>query len=188
MPHPLTKRDATREGADDRLEFESPIGRIRVELGPTAVRRLEFVERDWNGAASSRGEAPPEPARASELHALVTSELAAYFRGELAAIDRIPVDPPGTPFQKHVWSVLRQVPAGSTVSYGELARRAGAPDAVRAVGACNARNPVAIVVPCHRVIGADGTLTGYGGGLARKRWLLDHEASRGTLFGRGSAR
>jgi methylated-DNA-[protein]-cysteine S-methyltransferase len=101
--------------------------------------------------------------------------LRAYFAGDLAVLDTIPADPGGTPFQARVWAELRKIPVGSTVSYSELARRADTPDAVRAVGAANGRNPVPIVIPCHRVIGANGTLTGYGGGLDRKQWLLVHE-------------
>jgi methylated-DNA-[protein]-cysteine S-methyltransferase len=101
--------------------------------------------------------------------------IAAYFDGDLHAIDSLPATTEGTPFQKRVWQALREIPAGRTVSYGELARHIGQPGAVRAVGLANGANPIGIVVPCHRVIGTDGSLTGYGGGLERKRWLLDHE-------------
>lgn len=107
----------------------------------------------------------------------VTSALDAYFRGELAAIDRLRARPGGTPFQQLVWDALRGIPCGTTASYSELARRIGRPAAVRAVGLANGSNPVAVVVPCHRVIGANGTLTGYGGGLERKEWLLRHEGA-----------
>lgn len=103
------------------------------------------------------------------------SAIAAYFEGDLHAIDSLPTATEGTSFQKHVWQALREIPAGQTVSYGDLARRIGKPTAVRAVGLANGANPIGIVVPCHRVIGADGSLTGYGGGLERKRWLLNHE-------------
>jgi methylated-DNA-[protein]-cysteine S-methyltransferase len=106
---------------------------------------------------------------------LVTA-VAAYFGGRLDAIDGLAVAAAGTPFQLAVWAALREIPCGTTASYGEIARRIGNPAAVRAVGLANGANPVAVVVPCHRVVGANGTLTGYGGGLARKRWLLDHEA------------
>ncbi len=108
--------------------------------------------------------------------------IAAYFDGDLHAIDALPTATEGTSFQKCVWQALRDVPMGQTVSYGELARLIGKPAAVRAVGLANGANPVGIVVPCHRVIGADGSLTGYGGGLERKRWLLNHEqqATRGS--------
>jgi methylated-DNA-[protein]-cysteine S-methyltransferase len=114
----------------------------------------------------------------------VTSALEAYFRGELKAIDALPVETGGTPFQRAVWAALRGIPCGTTVSYSELARRIGRPAAVRAVGLANGANPIAIVLPCHRVVGANGSLTGYGGGLPRKRWLLAHES--GAPGGRGS--
>jgi len=105
----------------------------------------------------------------------LASSIAAYFDGALHAIDALPVATEGTAFQKSVWQALRSIPAGQTISYGELARRLGKPAAVRAVGLANGANPIGVVVPCHRVIGANGSLTGYGGGLERKRWLLDHE-------------
>jgi methylated-DNA-[protein]-cysteine S-methyltransferase len=105
----------------------------------------------------------------------LTEAVAAYFDGRLDAIDSIPVEACGTPFQRKVWQALRRIPCGSTLSYGKLAERIGRPAAVRAVGLANGANPVAVVVPCHRVIGGDGSLTGYGGGIERKRWLLDHE-------------
>ena len=98
-----------------------------------------------------------------------------YFRGELSVIDKLPVQTAGTPFQKSVWKALRGIKCGSTISYAELARRIGKPKAVRAVGLANGQNPVGVVVPCHRVIGSNGSLTGYGGGLPRKQWLLAHE-------------
>ncbi|MCL2894761.1 methylated-DNA--[protein]-cysteine S-methyltransferase [Brenneria tiliae] len=99
----------------------------------------------------------------------------AYFDGDLAAIDRLPLATGGTAFQRLVWRRLRDIPAGETLSYGALAARINNPLAVRAVGLANGANPVGIVVPCHRVIGANQSLTGYGGGLERKRWLLEHE-------------
>jgi methylated-DNA-[protein]-cysteine S-methyltransferase len=104
----------------------------------------------------------------------------AYFRGELRAIDGLRVETRGTPFQRAVWTALREIPCGTTVSYSDLARRIERPSAVRAVGLANGANPVAIVVPCHRVVGAGGALTGYGGGLSRKRWLLAHESGGGA--------
>jgi methylated-DNA-[protein]-cysteine S-methyltransferase len=105
----------------------------------------------------------------------LTSALALYFGGDLKAIDRLPVETGGTDFQREVWQALRTIPCGTTISYGELARQVGRPNAVRAVGLANGSNPIPIVVPCHRVIGSDRSLTGYGGGLERKRWLLEHE-------------
>jgi methylated-DNA-[protein]-cysteine S-methyltransferase len=105
----------------------------------------------------------------------LTARLAAYFEGDITIIDDIPTATAGTAFQREVWRALRRIPAGTTISYGELARRIGRPNAVRAVGLANGSNPIGVVVPCHRVIGANGSLTGYGGGLHRKEWLLAHE-------------
>ena len=105
----------------------------------------------------------------------VREALEAYVAGDIHAIDRIAVKTRGTPFQQEVWEALRTIPAGTTTSYGALAARLNRPGGMRAVGLANGSNPVAVVVPCHRVIGADGSLTGYGGGLERKRWLLEHE-------------
>jgi methylated-DNA-[protein]-cysteine S-methyltransferase len=110
----------------------------------------------------------------------LTSALRDYFAGDLHVIDRLPVETGGTEFQRSVWAALRTIPCGTTLSYAELACRIERPAAVRAVGLANGANPVAVVVPCHRVIGKDGSLTGYGGGMERKRWLLAHEAAAGT--------
>ena len=109
-----------------------------------------------------------------------------YFAGDLEAIDNIPVQTAGTAFQRSVWNELRRIPTGAPVSYGKLAQRIARPKAVRAVGLANGANPIGIVVPCHRVIGSDGSLTGYGGGLERKRWLLEHE--RNHVKGASSAK
>jgi O-6-methylguanine DNA methyltransferase len=109
--------------------------------------------------------------------AKVTRALDRYFAGELAALDDIACATAGTPFQRRVWAALRQIPAGKTTSYGALAAKLGKPQAMRAVGLANGANPIGVVVPCHRVIGANGSLTGYGGGLHRKRWLLEHEGA-----------
>jgi len=105
----------------------------------------------------------------------ISSSLRAYLNGNYAALDSIRVNPGGTAFQRQVWAELQTIPPGKTISYGELARNLGKPSAYRAVGMANSLNPVAIVIPCHRVIGANATLTGYAGGLERKRWLLRHE-------------
>jgi methylated-DNA-[protein]-cysteine S-methyltransferase len=105
----------------------------------------------------------------------LTDAIRSYFAGELAAIDDLPVQTAGTAFQREVWRALREIPCGTTVSYGQLAKRIGRPAAVRAVGLANGSNPVGVIVPCHRVIGSNGSLTGYGGGMERKRWLLEHE-------------
>jgi methylated-DNA-[protein]-cysteine S-methyltransferase len=162
-------------------ELDSPVGRLGLYVIPSsgAVCALEFE----TGRKGNRTGMPPSlTARfgAVELEPVqdpagYASRLRAYFDGELTGLDSIPVDAHGTPFQQAVWKALRQLRAGETTSYGALALAIGRPGASRAVGLANGSNPVAIVVPCHRVIGADGTLTGYGGGLDRKRWLLDHE-------------
>jgi len=108
----------------------------------------------------------------------VRERLEAYFAGDLEALDAIEVAPSGTPFQQRVWAELRRIPAGETRSYASVARAIGRPGAVRAVASANARNPIALVVPCHRSVRSDGTLGGYAGGLDRKSWLLAHEGAR----------
>jgi methylated-DNA-[protein]-cysteine S-methyltransferase len=109
-------------------------------------------------------------------------QLEEYFDHRRTVFD-LPLAPRGTPFQERVWNALREIPYGTTASYSDLARRIGVPDAARAVGAANGRNPIPIIVPCHRVIGAHGDLTGFGGGIERKRWLLAHEGSPELPFG-----
>ncbi len=124
-----------------------------------------------------------EPGQDSAGH---IAALRAYFAGDGTAIDGLPVETAGTQFQRTVWQALREIPCGQTIAYAQLAERIGRPAAVRAVGLANGANPVSIVVPCHRVIAANGSLTGYGGGLERKRWLLAHEgaaASRSLFSG-----
>ena len=108
----------------------------------------------------------------------LTSAMRRYFKGDIAVLHGLPVATSGTPFQTSIWKALRRIKDGTTISYAELASRIGKPKAVRAAGLANGRNPISIVVPCHRVIGSDGSLTGYGGGLSRKQWLLAHEGVR----------
>lgn len=160
--------------ADSKLlvdHLDTPIGRIF--LGVTEAGLLRRVGGgDWKDDASVWAS---DGVRSSDPFGCTTT-LRAYFAGQLAAIDGLLPDGQGTAFQRRVWQALRQIPPGATCSYGELATRVGAPNASRAVGAANRANPVGLVIPCHRVIGGDGTLTGYGGGLERKRWLLSHEA------------
>jgi methylated-DNA-[protein]-cysteine S-methyltransferase len=108
---------------------------------------------------------------------------ASYFAGSWSALAALPLDPHGSDFQRRVWRALREIPLGATASYGEIAQRIGRPGAARAVGDANRRNPIAIAIPCHRVIGGDGRLVGYAGGLARKRWLLAHEAQAASSNG-----
>jgi methylated-DNA-[protein]-cysteine S-methyltransferase len=111
----------------------------------------------------------------------LTGAIDNYFAGDLTAIDTLPVKTAGTPFQREVWLALRKVKCGTTVSYGKLAEQIGRPTAIRAVGLANGANPIGLVVPCHRVIGSNGSLTGYGGGMERKRWLLEHESKNQPL-------
>src|SRR5262249_39623059 len=130
--------------------------------------------------ASPAGTAPPAlggaPSRSAQrVLEQARAAFANYFAGSAAALAALPLDPRGSDFQRRVWCALREIPLGATASYGEIARRIGAPGAARAVGDANRRNPIAIAIPCHRVVGADGRLVGYAGGLERKRWLLDHE-------------
>jgi methylated-DNA-[protein]-cysteine S-methyltransferase len=123
---------------------------------------------------------PADSKRAAEPFADAVEQLEQYFAGERVEFD-LTLDMQGTDFQRNVWNALLTIPYGETRSYGEIANQIGRPDRARAVGAANGSNPISIIVPCHRVIGSDGSLTGYGGGLPRKRWLLDHEAGVGSL-------
>jgi methylated-DNA-[protein]-cysteine S-methyltransferase len=107
----------------------------------------------------------------------LSSAMRRYFKGDIGVLAELPVATSGTPFQNSIWRALRKIKDGTTISYAELARRIGRPKAVRAAGLANGQNPISIVVPCHRVIGSNGSLTGYGGGLERKQWLLDHEGA-----------
>jgi methylated-DNA-[protein]-cysteine S-methyltransferase len=123
----------------------------------------------------------------------LTDAIGSYFAGQLTAIDNLPVQTAGTAFQREVWRALRNIPCGTVTSYANLAQQIGRPTAVRAVGLANGSNPVSLVVPCHRVIGSNGSLTGYGGGMERKAWLLEHENAapriffgEGQLFGEGN--
>ncbi|MFN3557995.1 MAG: methylated-DNA--[protein]-cysteine S-methyltransferase [Brevundimonas sp.] len=159
----------------------TPVGEVLLITGPEgAVRALDFagyedrmhrlLARHSPGAALVEGRSP-EPVRAA---------VQAYFGGDLNALEGLRVQTGGTAFQRSVWAALRAIPAGQTRTYGQLATAIGAPKAVRAAGLANGQNPVALIVPCHRVIGANGTLTGYAGGLERKRWLLAHEGAPPT--------
>jgi methylated-DNA-[protein]-cysteine S-methyltransferase len=135
-------------------------------------RDYEQRLRQLLSAQYGPGSVKLQPGRIS---ANIVAALQAYFAGDCHAIDSIEAEARGTPFQQSVWQALRRIPSGTTCSYRDLAIAIGRPQAVRAVGAANGANPICIVVPCHRVIGANGDLTGYGGGLERKRWLLRHE-------------
>jgi methylated-DNA-[protein]-cysteine S-methyltransferase len=165
----------------DRLTLswvESPIGPLALACDETGVVRgvsfgdglIKAMRREYPNAALSDGETP----------AAVARELAAYFDGDREALNRVPWSLEGAAsdgFQPRVWKALVDVPAGVTVSYGEVARRAGEPGAAQAAGVALNRNPIPLILACHRVVGADGSLTGFGGGLERKGWLLRHEGA-----------
>ncbi len=158
--------------------IESPTGRLLLVADECGLRAVSFAEGRTPPQVSPDWKKDPallrEPVR----------QLRAFFAGELQRFD-LPLKPEGTEFQLRVWNALLEIPYGETTSYGELARRLGNPAASRAVGLANGSNPIAIVIPCHRVIGSTGKLTGYGGGLENKRWLLDFERSQLRLaFGR----
>jgi methylated-DNA-[protein]-cysteine S-methyltransferase len=153
-------------------EFSSPIGTLELRGTETALTGV-FMDGHRHEAPRAEGAVrDAEPLREAR------QQLEEYFAGERRAFS-LTLEPAGTEFQQRVWQALRAIPYGGTISYGELASRIGSPRAVRAVGLANGRNPISIIVPCHRVIGADGSLTGYGGGLERKRFLLALE--RGSL-------
>jgi len=157
-------------------EITSPIGPVKFATDDKAVVWLEFADREgrmetwltkrFGACVFQKG----EPLG-------VKPKLKAYFGGDLQALDDVPVNTGGSPFQQRVWKELRVIPVGATWTYGQLAARLGDPNACRAVGHANGQNPVSIIVPCHRVIGAGARLTGYGGGLERKHWLLVHEGA-----------
>lgn len=167
----------TRSAGETRemnvLSHDSPVGALCLVSDGVCLVGLHFA-----------GWTPPLTAvrRSDELLLRTTRQLDAYFAGQLKSFD-IPLKPAGTPFQLRVWLALRDIPFGETRSYGQLASAIGDPSAMRAVGAANGRNPIAIVVPCHRVIGADGSLTGFGGGVERKKFLLRLEGRELRLTG-----
>jgi methylated-DNA-[protein]-cysteine S-methyltransferase len=155
----------------------SPIGDIMIAAAGGKLLALEFadVRERFDADLKARfGQCRLQPANDPDGF---SGRIRAYLAGDLAAVDDIPADGGGTEFQREVWAALRRIPAGTTMAYSELAKAVGRPSAVRAVGMINGRNPISIVVPCHRVIGKDGSLTGYGGGLERKLWLLRHEGA-----------
>jgi methylated-DNA-[protein]-cysteine S-methyltransferase len=151
--------------------FASPLGDLLLVSDGEALMGLHMT-----------GRAAPEPGwlRDDEPFREVRAQLTEYLAGERRTFD-LPLRLLGTPFQRRVWDELRRIPFGETISYAELARRVGQPGAARAVGSANGRNPIGLIIPCHRVIAADGGLGGYGGGLDRKRWLLRHEAAERVL-------
>lgn len=160
-----------------KVSMPTPAGDVVLVERGRALVGLVFKDR-WKGMSEELTRRFGTFTFEENLQAhAAASALHRYFAGDLHALDAVEVETGGTPFQQDVWQALRRIPPGATWSYARLAREIGRPDAVRAVGAANGANPVSIVVPCHRVIGADGSLTGYGGGLERKRWLLTHEGA-----------
>ena len=155
----------------------SPVGELLLTADDAGLTRVYFerhlhgdrIDPSWRPAADGAGPA-------AEVLSETRRQLDAYFAGRLTTFS-LALAPSGTPFQQRVWAALRGIAFGRTVSYAEVACRIDAPDAVRAVGAANGRNPLSIIVPCHRVVGSNGALTGFGGGIERKRWLLQHEGA-----------
>jgi methylated-DNA-[protein]-cysteine S-methyltransferase len=153
---------------------ETPVGSLKLSFTEQGLSALEFARE---GAALAPDQDAPPPCLKPLIEA-VKRELIAYFHGSATDFTDLSLDPQGTPFQLRVWQELRRIPRGLTISYGELARRVGNPKACRAVGQANGRNPIPLIIPCHRVIAGDGSLGGYSSGLDRKQWLLKHEGAR----------
>lgn len=159
-------------------EADSPLGKILFASDGEAICALDYLEYESRMMTLlTRRHGTIEFRRASDPLGL-TKSLDRYFAGDMQALDKVPIRASGSVFQEQVWNALRTIPVGETWSYGKLAAHLGRPQSARAVGHANSLNPVAIVVPCHRVIGASKSLTGYAGGLERKRWLLSHEGVR----------
>jgi methylated-DNA-[protein]-cysteine S-methyltransferase len=157
-------------------QIPSPIGDIILVFEAATLRALDFQdyeERTHHFLRLHYGKITLSPGQTP-----MAKEIEAYFEGDIAALSRIPTKTGGTEFQRKVWQALTKIKPGKTKTYSEIAGEIGHPKAIRAVGAANGANPISLVIPCHRVIGADGTLTGYGGGLHRKKWLLAHESRR----------
>jgi len=156
--------------------FASPIGNLLLAAGKVGLAGVWFERQKHRPDRTGWKRAPDNP-----VLALAKRQLAEYFARRRREFE-LPLDPQGTPFQRAVWKAIAAVAYGETISYKELARRAGHPGAMRAVAAATGRNPLGIIVPCHRIVGADGSLTGYAGGLARKRALLALESGTGDLL------
>lgn len=155
----------------------TPVGEVLlITDADGAVRALDFSDYEPRMMRLLGRHAPNAELKPGRAPDAVRQAIAAYFAGDARALDGVRVKTGGTAFQRSVWAALRAIPAGETRSYGQLAAAIGSPRAVRAAGLANGQNPIAVIVPCHRVIGANGTLTGYAGGVERKKWLLEHEA------------
>ena len=147
--------------------MDSPVGSLLLAKDESGLREIRFKK-------DSDFDIPVDWTRSDKGLADVRRQLVEYFNGTRTTFD-LPLAPEGTEFQKNVWQALTQIPHGTTVTYLDIANKLGRPGSVRAVGAANGANPISIIIPCHRVIGSDGSLTGYGGGLENKKWLLKHE-------------
>ncbi|MBP6011039.1 MAG: methylated-DNA--[protein]-cysteine S-methyltransferase [Alphaproteobacteria bacterium] len=156
--------------------IKTPIGPLLITHDGKALANIAFADREERRAGELARDFPGAEVKRARERSRFADALESYFEGNTRTIDKLPVINFGTDFQRRCWSELRRVPAGSTRTYSEHARIIGRPNASRAVGAANGFNPVSIVVPCHRLIGANGSLIHYGGGIERKRWLIDHEA------------
>lgn len=160
--------------------IETPIGAMLLAACPDGfLRAADFADCEARlvGLLKRRLGKAAFSLEAGKVSADITKAMGAYFAGEIAAIDRIALKTDGTAFQQTVWHGLRDIAPGSPLAYGRMAERLGRPQSARAVGHANGANPFCVIIPCHRLVGADGALTGYSGGTNRKRWLLDHEAS-----------
>lgn len=166
--------------------LDSPIGRIVMVFDGDLLCALDYADCSARTAHLLQRRYQQFQFQQTPYPYAGAKQLSAYLAGDLDAIATLPVSTGGTPFQQTVWKALRTIPAGTTLTYGELANQLGNPKAYRAVGLANALNPIAIVVPCHRLVGTDGALTGYAGGLKRKQWLLQHEGVNGALLSKAS--
>ena len=162
--------------------FPSPLGLLTLTASDTALTGVHFPHSPRVPPLHVVERGPGGEERSSAVLERARQQLDEYFAGGRTAFD-LPLDPAGSAFERRVWDALRAIPYGTTVSYSDLARRLGDMRTTRAVGAANGKNPIAIIVPCHRVVGSRGELTGYGGGLDRKRWLLEHEGAIMMLGG-----
>ena len=176
--------DGSSSAALVRRSFRAgALGVVRVIATDSAIVAIDFADTTCHRRAPAIESSWREPSARHCLIDRAVRELGEYVRGTRRSFS-LPLAPQGTAFQRAVWDQLAAIPCGETRTYAEIARAIGRPRAARAVGAANARNPLAIVVPCHRVIGGDGELTGYAGGIDRKRWLLAHESRHPTAGGR----
>jgi methylated-DNA-[protein]-cysteine S-methyltransferase len=173
----VTKRQHETEGLTYAL-LPTPVGVLTLAATATGLRYILWANDEPTRVPAGAAVVDPD---GHPILALAACQLQEYFAGERTEFD-VPLEPRGTEFQLAAWQALRTIPYGQTVSYGEQARRLGDINKSRAVGAANGRNPLSIIVPCHRVVGSDGSLTGFGGGIEAKAWLLAHESSSPTLW------